>query len=420
MPISRDSRLRDSMAYGDDQATENVFEGGAGLAAASNSVEAERPKPLPTFWPELMSYVHLGFFALVGCNLRIVMEDAVVRSIAPDDNALFQDLPGNMLGCFFIGLFTSAAAQNRGEQSIAVFPLEWTWIQNNAALQLGLRTGFCGSLTTFATWQFSMTKLWFNEYGGKPYSSAWSALFGWVIGLLLSIASVTVGEHFACLIMDYQNMVRNAIHKKEGKSTAKDDVEVVEMGRGDCCGGLVAELCCKGGEGVFLAQSFVLFAFTAFYATSIALASTEPETKDTGRIMLALVFAPLGAILRWRLSKLNGYNGIKTFFMGTFLANFFGSVVDGVVYGMKYDLLASDHATQLGTKIKIHILEGVGTGFSGCLTTVSTFMTEIVKLLPKEKGIFPLHSYVYALTTIVLSNGACSLIYYIVRIKYTP
>ena len=106
--------------------------------------------------------------------------------------------------------------------------------------------------------------------------------------------------------------------------------------------------------------------------------------------------------------------------MGTFLANFFGSVVDGVVYGMKYDLLASNHAGQLGTKIKIHILEGVGTGFSGCLTTVSTFMTEIVKLLPKEKGIFPLHSYVYALTTIVLSNGACSLIYYIVRINYTP
>ena len=65
-------------------------------------------------------------------------------------------------------------------------------IQANSPLLVGLRTGLCGSITTFASWAVSMAKL---VYGGR----ALSAVFGLVVGSQLSLMSLFIGESCAAL-----------------------------------------------------------------------------------------------------------------------------------------------------------------------------------------------------------------------------
>lgn len=61
---------------------------------------------------------------------------------------------------------------------------------------VGLRTGFCGSLTTFASWELSLVSL---LIGGKGYQGGqWAEfLWGFVIGFQLSLSSYMFGAHLA-------------------------------------------------------------------------------------------------------------------------------------------------------------------------------------------------------------------------------
>ena len=70
-----------------------------------------------------------------------------------------------MLGSFFMGLAASASTLKIKDASkaVGVLPLSSPW-QANGPLQVGVRTGYCGSLTTFASWELSMVQL---LIGGK-------------------------------------------------------------------------------------------------------------------------------------------------------------------------------------------------------------------------------------------------------------
>ena len=66
--------------------------------------------------------------------------------------AVFSDLPANILGCFIIGLYSSAAQLGLpGGLSVAALNRDHP-LQKANAFHVGIRTGFCGSLTTFASW----------------------------------------------------------------------------------------------------------------------------------------------------------------------------------------------------------------------------------------------------------------------------
>jgi len=49
-------------------------------------------------------------------------------------------------------------------QAVALLPAGHPW-QYNAALQTGLRTGYCGSLTTFSAWQLQEMLLFIGGTG---------------------------------------------------------------------------------------------------------------------------------------------------------------------------------------------------------------------------------------------------------------
>jgi hypothetical protein len=77
-----------------------------------------------------------------------ITSDGITRS----GGALFLDLPANMLGCFIMGALSSSSdVPGVKNMPVAIFGSN-KWLQQAKALHLGLRTGLCGSLTTFSSW----------------------------------------------------------------------------------------------------------------------------------------------------------------------------------------------------------------------------------------------------------------------------
>lgn len=113
--------------------------------------------------------------------------------------AYFTDLPANMLGCFVMGLLSTATVLGlKSKKPIALLPASHPW-QDNKELLVGLRTGFCGSLTTFASWEFSLIQLLIGVKGGG--GGQWQQwLWGWIVGFELAFASHLIGEHTALFV----------------------------------------------------------------------------------------------------------------------------------------------------------------------------------------------------------------------------
>lgn len=110
--------------------------------------------------------------------------------------------------------------------------------------------------------------------------------------------------------------------------------------------------------------------------------------KDRRELAFSCVFAPVGALTRWYLSFYNGR--LPHFPIGTFIANIFATAV-----------LAALSLVQSGVNIipiACDVVNGLITGYCGCLSTISTFMVELTSLGRK-------HGYIYGLTSIVV--GQC-------------
>jgi fluoride ion exporter CrcB/FEX len=59
----------------------------------------------------------------------------------------------------------------------------------------------------------------------------------------------------------------------------------------------------------------------------------------------------------------------------------------------------------------IMVMDSIGTGFSGCCSTVSTMMTDTIKLFPTDKSTPPNNVYRYALGTIVTAAAITLIVY---------
>ena len=64
--------------------------------------------------------------------------------------ALFIDLPANMLACFILGVLTPTSGLRSTHDSAQ--SKDGAPQRHASPLQTGLRVGFCGSLSTFASW----------------------------------------------------------------------------------------------------------------------------------------------------------------------------------------------------------------------------------------------------------------------------
>lgn len=129
--------------------------------------------------------------------------------------------------------------------------------------------------------------------------------------------------------------------------------------------------------------------------TAWCIVGTVVETRHMWlrQSWVALLFAPIGCYLRWFLSRLNyKFKGKLSWTpAGTFIANMIGTAFSSAM-----------SATQLRGNLDYWgtlVTGAVSLGFCGATSTVSTFVTEIVKFA----AVFPddAHTYSYTLTTIL-------------------
>uniref|UniRef100_A0A7S1BZG2 Fluoride ion transporter CrcB n=2 Tax=Corethron hystrix TaxID=216773 RepID=A0A7S1BZG2_9STRA len=118
-------------------------------------------------------------------------------------SALFLDLPANMLGSLLMGLLLGSRSLHGAaiDLPLAVASRRGG-LQSRTDLHLGLRTGLCGSLTTFSGWNAQMVLL---MVGADGETGIHDAIFGYLIGLTAALASFAAGEHAATAIFRWRN-----------------------------------------------------------------------------------------------------------------------------------------------------------------------------------------------------------------------
>lgn len=124
--------------------------------------------------------------------------------------------------------------------------------------------------------------------------------------------------------------------------------------------------------------------------------AARPIETWRGEVLFALVFAPLGCLLRFYLSlKLNSL--VPSFPLGTFTVNMLGTAIEGMCWDIQHVRVGLMGMVG-GGRTCCQVLQGVMDGFCGCLTTVSTWVAEI-------NGLKRRHGWAYAFASVLGGLG---------------
>lgn len=398
---------------------------------------------------------------------------------------IFDDLPANLLGCFIMGLMQPTNALDLPKE----IPVAWLRhnhrFQSNETLHLAIRTGFCGSLTTFSSWNSEMVVMLLGA-GHNTQSLIFRGLLGYLIGMETALASFQLGKNISFYLHAFANPANHTEAEETRKAkecgifinTELPDFERrylsnFDMGSHDeymdpdatehiarwkastvksrmvgndalallteieyqslvLCESIERENIIAGlqegwdidslnnwvllrkamnlrvdsfineGERERMKYSPILVIFIIMSASLILgliFMNHDTNFSMTYRCMIfACILSPAGAIVRWKCSVYNGsLKGNWDWLpVGTFGVNLVASIISALMIGIEIRLNGSDAFWGVGTARAIKI------GFAGCLSTVSTFISETSKLL---KHPTPLRGYIY----IFLSLGASCL-----------
>jgi len=340
---------------------------------------------------DLYTTSYLVFFAFLGTLARIGLSSLTGF---PGSPVAFASLWANFAGSAFLGLVTEFSSLKRrkedtegvgGPESAPPTDVDsvpggrQATVDDDAhaskrpsPLYIGLATGFCGSFTTFSGFMMdaflalSDSPLASVDRAEAPHRGVGRDIMALLAVTLLTtcvcLSALKLGAHVA-------NVIKRLDLYQHQVSLKHLDRAVVLLALGSWIGvALLALLPPDRPGGPAGVQSW--------------------DQESWRRVLFALVLAPLGCLLRFHVSlKLNGL--IAAFPLGTFTVNVFGTAL----LGMAWDL---QHAPPADTHVACQLLQGVMDGFCGCLTTVSTWVTELSSLRT-------IHAYVYGTASVVLS-----------------
>ncbi|KXX78953.1 putative fluoride ion transporter CrcB [Madurella mycetomatis] len=236
-------------------------------------------------------------------------------------------------------------------------------------LYIGLATGFCGSFTSFSAFIRDMFLTLSNDLsttiseptvGTRNGGYSFLALLAVLLTTLsLSLSALFLGAHLAIALQP----ILPSLPPRPTRRVLDRVAAILGWG------------CWLGA----------------------AAMSVWPPDRDPGpsvwrgAAMFALVFAPLGCLLRFFVSlKLNGR--LAGFPLGTFVANVLGTAVLAMAWDLSH---SSPGPAGGGGLVACQVLKGgIQDGFCGCLTTVSTWVAEMTALRRK-------HAYVYGGASVV-------------------
>lgn len=371
----------------DDDPDENGNdEGAAAVEECADPLRVDETNPTSAVTSTWVDIVYLSLFSVIGFTIRVffgrffggdcssyesgtIIDDflwplshqvciTTDGRTAQYGGALFIDLPANIIGCLIMGYLTSHPSYKYWP----AFPClshDHPW-QNDASLHVGIRTGLCGSITTFSSWNTQMIVM-MDGTGLVLGSQVLAALFGYIIGLQTSLYSFRAGRALGAFTHARRNphVFDSALRSKKEKFHPR----------------------CHHKHLHWMTPAVLIIIVGAIIALFVAgdLYWKIPYYRE---LWIGALLSPFGAIARWKLAVLNGKLGIRGELWiptGTFLANFIGCIISAICAAWAF-VEANNDSAQWG----IPMLKAIALGIAGCLSTVSTFAKECVELGEKN------------------------------------
>jgi fluoride ion exporter CrcB/FEX len=171
---------------------------------------------------------YLGIAAMLGTLLRLILAQLFGQACSnpgtigwiADDAALcvtasgqasqqggiiFADMPANILGSFLMGLFQDGSSLDLAIHVPLAFLHPANALQAYDVLHLAIKTGFCGSLTTFSGWNSEMVIMLVGREATHRPSQVWKALLGYIVGIETALGSYVFGRTVAWWLHQWQN-----------------------------------------------------------------------------------------------------------------------------------------------------------------------------------------------------------------------
>ncbi|KAI1326621.1 CrcB-like protein-domain-containing protein [Xylariaceae sp. FL0255] len=353
---------------------------------AAETPEQPITEPVSRTLTELYTVSYLILFAILGTLARLGLQ---ALTVYPDAPVSFSSVWPNLAGSFVMGFlaedrklfrfewgtptYDEHLTRARGAQSddpqvtkdLAAAKKAHLATKKTIPLYIGLATGFCGSFTSFSSFVRDVFLALSNDLPATPGDDILYRNGGYSFLALLAVIIGTVSLSFTGFHVGTQlsSTLESVTPSLPFAPTRKFlDPAAVVLGWGSWVGAII-------------------------------LSAVPPDRFSNsgaaevwrGSATLALVFAPLGCLLRFYLSALLNPR-LPPFPLGTFTVNMLGTAV----LGLSYDLA---HVPEGGV-IGCQVLQGIEDGFCGCLSTVSTWITELAVLGRRR-------AYVYGGTSVV-------------------
>ena len=350
---------------------------------------------------EIYTISYLVFFSIMGTLSRLGLQALTFYPGAPvQTGVLWANVAGSLIMGFLAEdrkLFqeewgapsSSKQAKGSDEEEGKTLHRSTSAGQRHAAvkktlpLYIGLATGFCGSFTSFSSFMrdcfFALSNALhvpishpsaapisenLNVHRNPGYSFM-ALLAVLIITVGLSLGALQLGGHLALGLEPFIPSIPYLFSRRVV------DRSVIFL-----------------ASGCWLGAIFMAFWPPDRPSGPVGNASWAQETWRS-KVLFALVFAPLGCLLRFYASlQLNGK--IKSFPLGTFAVNIFGTLMEAIFLDLQ--------RVPIGGMVGCQVLQGMSDGFCGCLTTVSTWVAEL-------KGLRLRHAYFYGLTSVGVGLG---------------
>lgn len=372
---------------GAQQANPNQSWPSSGERAAPAPPASTAP-PLSKHATHIYTVSYLIFFSLLGTLARLGLQALTFYTGAPVvTGVLWANVGGSLIMGFLSedqNLFREEWGKKPAKESATdtveverkIKNKKHIAVKKTIPLYIGLTTGFCGCFTSFSSFMRDVFLALANALpdpslptgshiasrnGGYSFMALVAVI---ILTVSLSLSALIFGAHLALALTRVTPTVPFAFTRR-----VLDRVVVV-----------LAWGCWLG---------------------AVFLAIWPPDRHNgpdvwRGRVVFALVFAPLGCLFRFYVSlHLNGR--IPTFPLGTFVVNIFGTII----WGLCYDL---QHVSGLGAVVPAaltgcQVLQGVMDGFCGSATTVSTWVIELKGLAHRR------HAYLYGSASVLVALG---------------
>ncbi len=265
-----------------------------------------------------------------------------------------------------------------GSLVMGVFvPLEKLFSPGYVSWYIGVTTGFCGSCTTFSTWQ--------------RVTAAELANGHIVIGLLTllltfctSYTAFTFGKHIG------EAIFHRPVRCWRGQRFDEVSVTITNTNMSTT----------QLEQGRSVKRYVFLFIATVFVSAAVwILLFMDTESAVRQRYWVATALGPLGSFARYFLLLNNRKR--PTFPLFTFMVNVSASIISTIILVVYIRL--SENVCEKLSPYDLWLNNGVGAGILGCFSTVSTFVNELSKLADTNMT----HAYRYGLLSIFVSQILC-------------